>query len=1029
MVGVDGGANPLWQKFRAQQAALQFLSQGVQVPVHFLKAAGGSTGCAAWSAVLEQAVRSAVPPPVHANAGAAPTFLPTEAEPAWQLGARSAVPTVMAVVRRAHEESARQALKQRLGELQQLPPGLPDEARLAALLQLKRLHAAPAQRRLRAAVAAEAARVAAADPAVLADWRCWRREAPGTPDLAPPPRPLPAARLPPPPTEVAAQQAEMSRSRAVEARQRAAAAARADSNRQAAASAAAAAEDARRRAALSELQRRNRDAKMRALQERRVFCGEVAAHLREAWRPASQAAAKRRMQRCNAVRAWHGRAERRVGREVAARVAALRENDYGEYLRLTQHTKDARLRTLLGKTDSIIAELGLKVGTQRAPPPDSVAAERAAAALWADGGRQYYDSVHVIKEQVTQPAMLAGGTLRGYQLGGLRFLLSLVNNRVNGILADEMGLGKTIQTISLLATLAERKGVNGPHMILAPKAVQSNWANEFAKWAPGLKAVLYDGTPEERRAMRAEHIKPGGFNTLITHYDLALRDRSALRKVQWEVLMVDEGHRLKNAASRLAEALRGYSFRHRVLLTGTPIQNSLAELWALLNFVLPAVFDCAESFDEWFAAPFRGQGTDADDAAAQLNEEEQLLVIGRLHQVLRPFMLRRTKAEVETELPGKAEHVVRCDLSAWQRLWYRQIAEEGRVGMGGRAARSLQNAAMHLRKVCAHPYLFLEALQPPYHPEDPEELVRASGKLALLDGILPKLRATGHRVLLFSQMTRALDVVEDFLDLRGLPCLRLDGTTKAADRARLLAEYNAEGSEAFVFLLSTRAGGLGLNLQSADTVIMFDSDWNPSMDLQAEDRAHRIGQKREVLVLVLVSAGTVEEDILDRARQKRDIDAKVIQAGMFNDRSTHGERQQVLQVLLARGAASLGRGVHTPAELNELLARSPAELERFQQMDAEREERDGPGLGLLEEAELPGFVLEAARQGGGPAGAGEGFGGGEGEEADERGRRRRTRTAGSYSEAAADIALEEALGGRPDSEGDSSDSGGNGLMS
>ena len=617
--------------------------------------------------------------------------------------------------------------------------------------------------------------------------------------------------------------------------------------------------------------------------------------------------------------------------------------------------------------------------------------------------REYYRGVHAIRDRnIAQPKLVTGGELRSYQVAGLRFMASLVNNKVNGILADEMGLGKTVQTIALVAHLLERNQLAGPHLILAPKAVLPNWIAEFTRWAPGLTAVLYDGAPEQRRAIREKWLsKPRSFHALLTHYDLAMRDARALRSLPggWGLLVVDEGHRLKNADARLATALRSLTAAHRILLTGTPLQNSLAELWALLNFVLPKVFDSAASFDEWFAAPLgdggggpgmaspSAAGNSSAAAATPLTEEEQLLVITRLHQVLRPFVLRRTKAEVESDLPDKTSRVVRCGLSAWQAAWYRQIARKGRAtlgsssgsgsssgggggaGGGGMMRGGLRNIAMQLRKVCIHPYLFLDnpnssySCGLDYSPADPEEVVRASGKVALLDSVLEKLKATGHRVLLFSQMTRALDVLGDFLDLRGHRHLRLDGSTKTEDRARLLAEFNAPDSPFFVFLLSTRAGGLGLNLQSADTVIMFDSDWNPASDAQAEDRAHRIGQTKDVLVLVLCSAGTIEEVILDRAARKRELDAKVIQAGMFNDASTHRERTRALQALLAAGDPGGGAGgggdaagATSAAAINKAIARGPEELAVFKGIDARRRAQAKGRPPLLTAAEIPEFA-------------------------------------------------------------------------
>ncbi|KAL3130584.1 hypothetical protein ABBQ38_008389 [Trebouxia sp. C0009 RCD-2024] len=765
-------------------------------------------------------------------------------------------------------------------------------------------------------------------------------------------------------------------------------------------------DEKRKRSEDSARLRRQLELKQRVIQERRAFLSELFVYHRDVMRPVGQKALRSRAARNTHIKAFHRRQGDKVAREQNARIAALKENNYEEYLKLAANTKNQRLRTLLEKTGSIISELGLKVHDQRSAVTEE---EELANHVWLDGRvppqqgsdlepearhmiqsqRQYYDEVHVIKEQVEAPGMLVGGTLRHYQLGGLKFLMSLYNNNMNGILADEMGLGKTIQTISFLASLMEKKDNMGPHIILAPKkkekkdsssavelpqAVLSNWGQEFAKWAPDMAVVMYDGSPDERKQLQRDRVEKGTFNVLVTHYDLVMRDKAALRKVQWDLLIVDEGHRLKNAESRLAEILRSYRFKHRVLLTGTPIQNSLGELWSLLNFVLPRVFNSSETFDEWFAAPFRGQ---SEAVSEQLNEEEQLLVISRLHQ--------------------------------------------GRIRGDDKTMRSLQNTAMHLRKTCNHPYLFLP---PSYIPTDPQELIKASGKLELLDRILPKLQATGHRVLLFSQMTRALDMVEDFLQLRSLKYLRLDGKTKSDARASMLINFNKEDSEYFIFALSTRAGGLGLNLQTADTVIMFDSDWNPQMDQQvdsrpspfthlagfwgmvtqidvdtlayalllstvspqgvhvvlthhhrkscssstvpptlwavAEDRAHRIGQKKEVLVLVLVSAGTIEQVILDRAQQKKEIEAKVIQAGMFNDKSTHNERQEALQTAMRRGGMDGGAQVHTPPQLNKLLARSTEEFKIFQQMDEDREAATGAISHLMTDDEVPAWVTQDA---------------------------------------------------------------------
>ena len=352
-------------------------------------------------------------------------------------------------------------------------------------------------------------------------------------------------------------------------------------------------------------------------------------------------------------------------------------------------------------------------------------------------------------------------------------------------------------------------------------------------------------------------------------------------------------------------------------------------------------------------------------------------MISRLHQVLRPFLLRRKKVEVETELPAKAEVVLLARLSAWQQHYYTRILAAQRVcatdggdpAMGNR----LQNRAMQLRKCCNHPYLFMSrAALGAYSPGTPDEVIRVSGKLELLHRILPKLKAGNHRCLLFSQMTRVLDIVEYYCAHNGHSYLRLDGSTGTQDRRRLLEAYNAPDSPHFLFLLSTRAGGQGLNLQSADTVIMFDSDWNPQADAQAEDRAHRIGQLREVRVLVLASEHTIEEVILDRARHKRAVDAKVIQAGLFNGRSDADERRAALAAIFAPQPED---GTGGPADdapsadddeedsnravgarLNTLLARSDEELELFQKMDEDALSAGQRPLGLMRPDELPPWV-------------------------------------------------------------------------
>ncbi|XP_076936317.1 putative ATP-dependent DNA helicase CHR12 isoform X2 [Bidens hawaiensis] len=716
--------------------------------------------------------------------------------------------------------------------------------------------------------------------------------------------------------------------------------------------------------------------KNRVETKKRKFFAEILNAIRELQLQV-QASQKRRKQRNDGVQAWHGRQRQRATRQEKLRFQALKSDDQEAYMKMVEESKNERLTMLLGKTNELLVRLGAAVRRQKdaehdgieplagpqlnVPTPEAVVDvdvdeeglvddtqedNRVKTSDLLEGQRQYNSVIHSIQEKVTeQPSMLQGGELRQYQLEGLQWMVSLFNNNLNGILADEMGLGKTIQTISLIAYLMENKGVTGPHLIVAPKAVLPNWINEFSTWAPSISAFLYDGRLDERKAMR-EELSDGKFSVLITHYDLIMRDKAFLKKIPWYYMVVDEGHRLKNSESVLAKTLvSGYQIRRRLLLTGTPIQNSLQELWALLNFLLPTIFNSVENFEEWFNAPF------ADKCDVSLTDEEELLIIRRLHQVIRPFILRRKKDEVEKYLPQKTQVILKCDMSAWQKVYYQQVTDVGRVGMdtGTGKSKSLQNLSMQLRKCCNHPYLFTGE----YNIWRKEEIVRASGKFELLDRLLPKLHRAGHRVLLFSQMTRLMDILEVYLQLHEFKYLRLDGSTKTEERGTLLKQFNAPDSPYFMFLLSTRAGGLGLNLQTADTVIIFDSDWNPQMDQQAEDRAHRIGQKKEVRVFVLVSVGSVEEVILERAKQKMGIDAKVIQAGLFNTTSTAQDRREMLKEVMRRGTSSLGTDTPSEREINRITARSEEEFWLFEKMDDERRQKERYRSRLMEDHEVP----------------------------------------------------------------------------
>ncbi|KAF5668906.1 putative component of SWI SNF global transcription activator complex [Fusarium heterosporum] len=670
--------------------------------------------------------------------------------------------------------------------------------------------------------------------------------------------------------------------------------------------------------------------------------------------------------------------QKRVERTAKQRLQALKANDEEAYLKLLDQAKDTRITHLLKQTDGFLHQLASSVKAQ----------QRLAAERYGDGEENiveevsdydeddestkkidYYAVAHRVREEVTEQAdMLVGGRLKEYQVKGLQWMISLYNNNLNGILADEMGLGKTIQTISLITYLIERKQQPGPYLVIVPLSTLTNWNLEFERWAPSVSRVVYKGPPQQRR-VHQDRIRQGGFQVLLTTYEYIIKDRPILSKIKWFHMIIDEGHRMKNSNSKLSFTIQQYYHtRFRLILTGTPLQNNLSELWAMLNFVLPTIFKSSTTFDEWFNTPFANTGS---QDKMELTEEEQILVIRRLHKVLRPFLLRRLKKDVEKDLPDKTEKVIKCKFSALQSKLHKQMATHNRLvvsdGKGGKTgARGLSNMIMQLRKLCNHPFVFdvVENVMNPLSISN-DLLWRTSGKFELLDRILPKYQATGHRVLMFFQMTAIMDIMEDYLRYRRYEYLRLDGTTKSDERSDLLREFNAPDSKYFMFLLSTRAGGLGLNLQTADTVIIYDSDWNPHQDLQAQDRAHRIGQKNEVRILRLISSNSVEEKILERARFKLDMDGKVIQAGRFDNKSSETDRDAMLRTLLETGEMNESGEADEMEddELNMLLARNDNEIAVFKRLDEERQRTSpygtGPGMKprLMGEDELPDIYL------------------------------------------------------------------------
>jgi chromodomain-helicase-DNA-binding protein 1 len=497
-------------------------------------------------------------------------------------------------------------------------------------------------------------------------------------------------------------------------------------------------------------------------------------------------------------------------------------------------------------------------------------------------------SAHVpIREQ---PSYIMNGQLRTFQMTGLNYLAYNWTKNKNVILADEMGLGKTVQTVAFTNWLRNDRNQQGPFLIVVPLTTIPAWADTFDNWAPDLNYVIYNGKEAARATIREYELLIDGnpkrpkFNVLLTSYEYILADASFLAQIKWQFMAVDEAHRLKNRESQLYVKLLDFKAPSRLLITGTPVQNTLGELSALMDFLMPGELNIEEDMD--------------------LSAEAAGEKIAALTKDIEPYILRRTKQKVENDLPPKTEKIIRVELSDVQLEYYKNILtrnykalNEGSKGQ----KQSLLNIMMELKKASNHPYMFPNAedkiIKGSTRREDQlKGLIASSGKMMLLDQLLTKLKRDNHRVLIFSQMVKMLDILGDYLQLRGYQFQRLDGTIAAAPRRLAIDHFNAEGSNDFCFLLSTRAGGLGINLMTADTVIIFDSDWNPQADLQAMARAHRIGQKKPVSIYRLVSKETVEEEILERARNKLMLEFVTIQRGV-----TDKERKELREKAFKKG--------------------------------------------------------------------------------------------------------------------------------
>merc|ERR1712029_377418 len=539
-------------------------------------------------------------------------------------------------------------------------------------------------------------------------------------------------------------------------------------------------------------------------------------------------------------------------------------------------------------------------------------------------------------------------------------MATLWENGINGILADEMGLGKTIQTVALFCHMYEM-GVPGPFLVVGPLSTVPNWVNEFKRFAPNVPCVLYHGNANERIELRGELKKsyPSAEldgkimgNVVVTSYEIAMNDRAAFSSIMWRYIVVDEGHRLKNMNCRLIRELKQYHSANRLLLTGTPLQNNLSELWSLLNFLLPEIFDDLRVFESWFDAKDLHENT--TELARITAQEQKNSILSTLHQILTPFLLRRVKTDVDLQIPPKKEVLVYCPMTNRQTELYRATVEKtlgdlfksdekkakevlpekrkratidysmilneeefegdddkfeehlsklqnyynslNTVSSSASSAYtkeiermkeksdknfSMKSRMMDMRKTVNHPYLIeYPVTEDRMFYDSGPDMVYICGKLQVLDQMIVRLMNDGHKTLIFSQMTSMLDILGDYCNFKKWKFCRLDGSMNFLDRQANIDKFNQDPLYC-IFLLSTRAGGLGINLTAADTCIIYDSDWNPQQDLQAQDRCHRIGQTKPVMIYRMVTANTIDQKIVERAAAKRKLEKMVIHKSKF----------------------------------------------------------------------------------------------------------------------------------------------------
>ena len=485
------------------------------------------------------------------------------------------------------------------------------------------------------------------------------------------------------------------------------------------------------------------------------------------------------------------------------------------------------------------------------------------------------------------------------------------HNNQNSILADEMGLGKTVQSTAFLYELYRNQKIQGPFLVIVPLSTMGNWEREMKNWTD-MNVIVYHGNQASRNLIveteyyfrdKNHDLEPGifKFDVILTTYEMAISGAAQLRPIHWKCVILDEAHRLKNKNSKVTEFLRSYQMDHRVLLTGTPLQNSLDELWALLNFLEPEKF----ASDKDFQLEYGNMSSAAD--------------VEKLQLLLKPLMLRRLKEDVEKSIPVKEETIVEVELTTTQKKWYRSILERNfswlKQGSKKNNVPNLVNTMIELRKCCIHPWLLngaedqilMELNAENNNALHAKALIQSSGKMVLLDKLLTKLKAGGHKVLIFSQMTRCLDLIQEYVRVKEWNYERIDGGVRGELRQASIDRFSTPGGDSFIFLLCTRAGGVGINLTAADTCIIFDSDWNPQNDLQAQSRIHRIGQKKAVKIYRLITRNTYEREMFDRASMKLGLDKALLQRGgdsdPFDSKGKSGSlSKQEVEDLLKKGA-------------------------------------------------------------------------------------------------------------------------------